>query len=104
MWRLSMKASSLFDVSELITVVTGGASGIGLAYAEAMADNGALVTIFDVDQPRLDAEASGSVRKGSWSMSPIGTRSIEPLTRQCKDAADLTSCSRTPALGVGPVF
>jgi NAD(P)-dependent dehydrogenase (short-subunit alcohol dehydrogenase family) len=51
-----MKASSLFDVSELITVVTGGASGIGLAYAEAMADNGAFVTIFDVDRLRLDAE------------------------------------------------
>jgi NAD(P)-dependent dehydrogenase (short-subunit alcohol dehydrogenase family) len=52
-----MKASSLFDVSDLVTVVTGGASGIGLAYAQAMVDNGASVTIFDLDQRRLDAEA-----------------------------------------------
>jgi len=52
-----MKASSLFDVSGLVTVVTGGASGIGLAYAQAMADNGAAVTIFDLDESRLEAQA-----------------------------------------------
>jgi NAD(P)-dependent dehydrogenase (short-subunit alcohol dehydrogenase family) len=51
-----MKAAALFDVSGLVTVVTGGASGIGLAYAEAMADNGARVVLFDLDQARLDAE------------------------------------------------
>jgi NAD(P)-dependent dehydrogenase (short-subunit alcohol dehydrogenase family) len=32
-----MKSSELFDVSGRATVVTGGASGIGLAYAEVMA-------------------------------------------------------------------
>lgn len=36
-----MKLAELFDVTDLVTVVTGGASGIGCAYAEAMADNGA---------------------------------------------------------------
>lgn len=51
-----MKAAALFDVSGLVTVVTGGASGIGLACAEAMADNGARVVLFDLDQTRLDAE------------------------------------------------
>ncbi len=51
-----MKASALFDVADLVTVVTGGASGIGLAYAEAMADNGAKVTIFDLDPESLDRE------------------------------------------------
>jgi NAD(P)-dependent dehydrogenase (short-subunit alcohol dehydrogenase family) len=53
----AMKASTLFDVSGLVTVVTGGASGIGLAYAEAMADNGARVILFDLDRARLDTEA-----------------------------------------------
>jgi NADP-dependent 3-hydroxy acid dehydrogenase YdfG len=29
-----MKTAELFDVSGLVTIVTGAASGIGLAYAE----------------------------------------------------------------------
>ena len=49
-----MKANALFDVGGLATIVTGGASGIGLAYAEAMADNGARVALFDIDRTRLD--------------------------------------------------
>jgi NAD(P)-dependent dehydrogenase (short-subunit alcohol dehydrogenase family) len=51
-----VKAAKLFDVSGLVTIVTGGASGLGLAYSEAMADNGALVTMFDLDEARLAAE------------------------------------------------
>jgi NAD(P)-dependent dehydrogenase (short-subunit alcohol dehydrogenase family) len=48
-----MNAAKLFDVSGLATIVTGGASGIGLAYASAMAENGARVTIMDVDGKAL---------------------------------------------------
>jgi NAD(P)-dependent dehydrogenase (short-subunit alcohol dehydrogenase family) len=48
-----MNAAALFDVSDLATVVTGGASGIGLAYAGVMADNGARVTIMDADKKAL---------------------------------------------------
>jgi NAD(P)-dependent dehydrogenase (short-subunit alcohol dehydrogenase family) len=51
-----MKAAQLFDVSGLATIVTGAASGIGLSYAEAMADNGARVTLMDKDAKSLDAE------------------------------------------------
>ena len=50
-----MKSSELFDVTGLSTVVTAGASGIGLACAEAMAANGADVTIFDIDGAGLAA-------------------------------------------------
>lgn len=49
-----MKAAVLFDVSGLATIVTGGASGIGLAYAGVMAQNGARVTIMDADSKALD--------------------------------------------------
>ena len=49
-----MNAAALFDVSGLATVVTGGASGIGLAYAEAMVQNGAQVTVIDADAKALD--------------------------------------------------
>jgi len=48
-----MNAAALFDVTGLATIVTGGASGIGLAYAEVMAQNGARVTILDADAKAL---------------------------------------------------
>jgi NAD(P)-dependent dehydrogenase (short-subunit alcohol dehydrogenase family) len=35
-------------------IVTGGASGIGRAYAEVLAEHGAQVCIFDIDQSGLD--------------------------------------------------
>ena len=63
-----MKINSLFDVGGLATVVTGGASGIGLAMAEAMADNGARVTIMDINKTAIESEvarlkaAGGDVR------------------------------------------
>ena len=48
-----MKIADLFSVAGLATVVTGGASGIGRACAEAMADNGARVTLLDADKDAL---------------------------------------------------
>jgi NAD(P)-dependent dehydrogenase (short-subunit alcohol dehydrogenase family) len=48
-----MKAQELFKVGGLVTVVTGAASGIGLAIARVMADNGARVTLVDVDREAL---------------------------------------------------
>jgi len=56
-----MKISELFNVTGLATIVTGGASGIGYAYAEAMANNGARVAILDIDSAALDA-ASAKLR------------------------------------------
>jgi NAD(P)-dependent dehydrogenase (short-subunit alcohol dehydrogenase family) len=53
----SVKISDLFSVAGYGVVVTGGASGIGLGYAEALASNGARVTILDVDAQRLESEA-----------------------------------------------
>ena len=48
-----MKIESLFSVAGLRTVITGGASGIGLAIAEAMVVNGARVALIDLDEERL---------------------------------------------------
>jgi NAD(P)-dependent dehydrogenase (short-subunit alcohol dehydrogenase family) len=44
-----MKADRIFAVDGLSVIVTGGASGIGYAYAEVLAANGAQVTLFDID-------------------------------------------------------
>ncbi len=64
-----MKADALFDVRGCITVVTGAASGLGLAMAEVMAENGAVVTMLDIDEVGLDAAvtrlaAAGHAVKG----------------------------------------
>jgi NAD(P)-dependent dehydrogenase (short-subunit alcohol dehydrogenase family) len=50
--------SHLFDVTGLRTVVTGAASGLGLAMAEVMAENGAQVTLADVDASGLEQAAA----------------------------------------------
>ncbi|MGA2815746.1 MAG: SDR family NAD(P)-dependent oxidoreductase [Xanthobacteraceae bacterium] len=52
--RVDMNAAALFNVSGLATVVTGGASGLGLAYTSVMAQNGARVTIMDANAKALD--------------------------------------------------
>lgn len=50
-----MKAQDLFDVKDRIVAITGAASGIGLAYAEVMAANGAKVNLIDVNADALAA-------------------------------------------------
>jgi NAD(P)-dependent dehydrogenase (short-subunit alcohol dehydrogenase family) len=95
-----MKAAQLFDVGGLATIVTGAASGIGLAYAEVMADNGARVTLMDRDAASLDqavhrlAERGGDVRGQTIDVS-TGPRTI---------TAGLTSYSPMSALIHHPVF
>jgi NAD(P)-dependent dehydrogenase (short-subunit alcohol dehydrogenase family) len=53
-----MKIEQLFSVEGRTAIVTGGASGIGLGYAEALAINGARVTLLDIDERRIDAEVT----------------------------------------------
>ena len=50
-----MKAQQLFNVEGRIVAITGAAGGIGLAYAEVMAANGATVNLIDVDADALAA-------------------------------------------------
>jgi NAD(P)-dependent dehydrogenase (short-subunit alcohol dehydrogenase family) len=47
-----------FDIKGRSALVTGGASGLGLAYAEAMAEAGAAVTIADIDLDGAEREAA----------------------------------------------
>jgi NAD(P)-dependent dehydrogenase (short-subunit alcohol dehydrogenase family) len=53
-----MRSEHLFDVAGLATIVTGAASGLGLAYAEAMAENGARVLLVDQDADGLARETA----------------------------------------------
>ncbi len=51
-----MNVSSLFEVTGFGVIVTGGASGLGLAYGEVLAAHGARVTLIDVDGRALAAQ------------------------------------------------
>jgi NAD(P)-dependent dehydrogenase (short-subunit alcohol dehydrogenase family) len=50
--------SSRFDVAGFGVIVTGGASGLGLAYGEVLAAHGARVTLIDLDADGVAAQAS----------------------------------------------
>jgi NAD(P)-dependent dehydrogenase (short-subunit alcohol dehydrogenase family) len=56
--------SDLFDVSGFGVIVTGGASGLGLAYGEALASHGARVTLIDLDAAALEQHVSRLEREG----------------------------------------
>jgi NAD(P)-dependent dehydrogenase (short-subunit alcohol dehydrogenase family) len=53
-----VNVSSRFDVTGFGVVVTGAASGLGLAYGEVLAAHGARVTLIDVDADRVAEQAS----------------------------------------------
>ena len=59
-----MSPSDLFDVTGFGVIVTGGASGLGLAYGEALASHGARVTLIDVDEAALAREVSRLAGEG----------------------------------------
>ncbi len=59
-----MKAAQLFDVSGRIVFVTGAASGLGLAYSEVLAENGAHVVMTDIDERTLRERAAALQRSG----------------------------------------
>jgi NAD(P)-dependent dehydrogenase (short-subunit alcohol dehydrogenase family) len=65
-----MKAAQLFDLSEKIAFVTGAASGLGLAYSEVLADNGAHVVMTDIDEPAL-GEAAAALRQRGASVETM---------------------------------
>lgn len=52
-----MKLEKMFDVKGHGVIVTGGASGLGLAFTEVLAENGARVTMLDLSQERIDRES-----------------------------------------------
>lgn len=53
-----MNVSSQFDVTGFGVIVTGGASGLGLAYGEVLAAHGARVTLIDLDGDAVGEHAA----------------------------------------------
>lgn len=65
------RTADLFAVDGAVTIITGAASGIGLAYAEVMAENGATVVMTDIDAARLEREATRLRNAGARVESSI---------------------------------
>jgi NAD(P)-dependent dehydrogenase (short-subunit alcohol dehydrogenase family) len=53
-----VKQAELFNINGHVAFVTGAASGLGLAFAEVMAENGAKVVLADVDAAGLERAAT----------------------------------------------
>ncbi len=90
----------LFDVRDLRVVVTGAASGLGLAMAEVLAECGARVTLADVDAGRLDEVTADLVADGGSARAVVADVSDESSVQALIDdvvavEAGWTSSSRT---------
>lgn len=60
-----MRIEELFDVRDLVVVVTGGAGGIGFGIANALADNGSKVLLLDKDADRLKGAVTELCKDGA---------------------------------------
>src|SRR4051812_7617940 len=91
----------VFDVRGDVVLVTGAASGLGLAFAEALAERGARVTLPDADADVLAASTQaladrGCTRAPRSSTSRMPMRCRRPSTGSWRPRAAWTSCSPTP--------
>jgi NAD(P)-dependent dehydrogenase (short-subunit alcohol dehydrogenase family) len=59
-----VNVSSRFEVAGFGVVVTGGASGLGLAYGEVLAAHGARVTLIDIDAAGVAEQAARLQEEG----------------------------------------
>jgi NAD(P)-dependent dehydrogenase (short-subunit alcohol dehydrogenase family) len=81
--------SDIFDVTGYGVIVTGGASGLGLAYGEALAAGGARVTLIDVDEAALEREVSRLTGEGLDVRSAVADVTDHPaLDRAIDEAAE----------------
>ncbi len=85
-----MKIADLFKVQGYGVIVTGGASGLGLGYAEALAENGARVTLLDVHPQRV-AEETRRLRDSGWDVrgAVVDVTDHEALDEAFDDAVDV---------------
>ncbi|MDF1610102.1 glucose 1-dehydrogenase, partial [Hoeflea sp. YIM 152468] len=73
--------SELFDVSGEIALVTGGGTGLGLAMARVLADNGARVALAGRDHASLEAAVEALVSLGGKAVSvPLDVRRDDTIS------------------------
>jgi NAD(P)-dependent dehydrogenase (short-subunit alcohol dehydrogenase family) len=84
-----MAAAELFDLTDKVAVITGGAGGIGVVYADALAEAGASVVLADVDLEAATAAAAGLEAKGHRALGvAVDVRSAESTVAMAQAAVD----------------
>lgn len=83
-----MSAARIFDVSGKVAFVTGAGSGLGRAMAEAMAEGGARVALFDIDAGGLAETAAHLASLGAKTLSLVGDVSDEAAVDSAMAATD----------------
>ena len=85
-----MNVASRFEVAGFGAIVTGGASGLGLAYGEVLAAHGARVTLIDVDAGAV-AGAGGAAagRRARRARRDGGREDHAALDNAIDEAAEL---------------
>jgi NAD(P)-dependent dehydrogenase (short-subunit alcohol dehydrogenase family) len=84
-----MAAADLFDLTDKVAVITGGAGGIGVVYAEALAEAGASVVVADVNIDAATTTAESLVAKGHDVLGvDVDVRSAESAAAMAQAAVD----------------
>jgi len=82
-----VKSAQLFSVEGQCAIVTGAGSGLGLGIAEALAENGARVTLLDVETLRIAAETERLTGLGyAVRGAVVDVRNHEALERAFDEA------------------
>lgn len=67
-----MTVNRIFSVADKVAIVTGAGSGLGRVFAEAMAENGAHVACFDIDEKGLSETAERLNALGAQVVTSVG--------------------------------
>ncbi|MFC7049304.1 SDR family NAD(P)-dependent oxidoreductase [Emcibacter nanhaiensis] len=98
-----------FNVEGLSTLVTGAASGLGLAYAEVMADMGAKVTLTDINPDTLQQQVDRLAARGCTVRGAVlDVTNREQMAQVFKEANDaygsIDVVFANAGIDVGPGF
>ncbi len=73
------------ELNGKVAVVTGAASGIGLALARRFAEDGMRVVMSDIEASTLDREAAALTRSGAEVLAVVTDTSIEAQVEELRD-------------------
>jgi 2-dehydro-3-deoxy-L-rhamnonate dehydrogenase (NAD+) len=74
-----------YDLKGRVAVVTGGAQGIGHAVARRLAESGATVAIWDMDEP-LARQSAAEIGGRAWRIDVTDTEAVAALAQETAQA------------------
>ena len=93
------------DLRGRVAVITGGASGIGRALADAFAAEGMRLVLADVEAPALD-KATGELRDAGHDVTGVVSDVVDPASVRALAEAAFSAYGAVHVLcnnaGVGP--